>query len=498
MASSSPSGSTFAYKLTTDDKGTYIQMFAPGKKQMLKSLLFSLERFPGVENEGEAWIETNGSNVVTCIPLKGEFVEGWVVGVALSGISVETSTGAKGCFPAAWGPTISQIRVFDEAKVAVKKQAIYVLPGSGQRPLPPMKPWEQPHVHPHTLIQQATAPAYPVNASLPAVIQSATMYQPPAYNSVVPNYASPNQDWAGTGEKQQSGTLVISAEEIAAFHRPSEENFKSREPEIGVAIGRHRLPIEVLQQEYRWNPMMVQKFQELQARYPMWRRSRGDGNCFYRCLGVLLLEHLCRPDTPAHDVFTMARDMINQNGNFTLQNTQEHDFQYVKLFLRLLKELNQYRNTGQNALQQVQYLLQREKTDKAVIVSMRNYTANYVIQHRFDPALGPFILDFEELLREISEYGKEAEGVALIAAAQCFSVGLRIITVDNKSQDVTETVYGPVVPGHYPTFSLLHIPGHYNYLIRREVVTADGYDFNTNTYKPVMTRSVLGYEQFPQ
>jgi hypothetical protein len=89
--------------------------------------------------------------------------------------------------------------------------------------------------------------------------------------------------------------------------------------------------------------------------------------------------------------------------------------------------------------------------------------------------------------------------MALIAAARCFDVVLHILTVDNKSSNITETVYGPAVPGWYPSFSVLHLPGHYNYLVRREVDKADHYDFLNNTYNSVPTGDhSLGFEQYSQ
>ena len=61
----------------------------------------------------------------------------------------------------------------------------------------------------------------------------------------------------------------------------------------------------------------------------------------------------------------------------------------------------------------------------------------------------------------------------------------------------TETVYGPAAPGNYPSFSVLHLPGHYNYLVKREVDAADHYDFTSNSYSPVTTYdSSPGYEYY--
>jgi ubiquitin thioesterase protein OTUB1 len=290
--------------------------------------------------------------------------------------------------------------------------------------------------------------------------------------------------------------IEISEDMKADFHRTSEEDFQRRTQEIAKTIGRHRLPIESLQGEFMWNSLMVQKFQVLSQTYSAWRRSRGDGNCFYRCLGVLLLEHFCRPDTPLQEFYAIYTEMLSQNRHFVLSLTSEQDLGIFKLFAKLLKDLYNKRTNSENAFQHLQYCLQRQSVDKAMIVAMRSYTASYLQMNCQHPDLAPFIENLPALISEIREYGKEAEGLALIAAARCFSAVLHIFTIDNKSSDITETIYGPESPGCYPSFSLLHLPGHYNYLIRREVHEADHYDFASNSYSPISIQQIIGYEQF--
>jgi hypothetical protein len=189
--------------------------------------------------------------------------------------------------------------------------------------------------------------------------------------------------------------------------------------------------------------------------------------------------------------------MIQQNRHFVLGFANQQDLGTFKLFHKLLKDLYTKRTTGENAFQYLQYYLQRQNVDKAMIVAIRGYTSSYLQMNYQHPDLAPFIENFHALISEINTYGTEAEGVALIAAARCFSVILHIFTIDNKSAEFTETVYGPETPGHHPSFSLLHIPGHYHYLIRRELHEADRYDFTSNTYNPIQTGQVIDYEKFP-
>jgi hypothetical protein len=132
-----------------------------------------------------------------------------------------------------------------------------------------------------------------------------------------------------------------------------------------------------------------------------------------------------------------------------------------------------------------------------MIVAIRGYTSSYLQMNYQHPDLAPFIENLPALLSEIRECGSDAEGITLIAAARCFSVVLHIFTIDNKCSDITETVYGPESPGWHPSFSLIHLPGPYHYLIRREVHEADNYDFTSNTYSHMPHGQIIGYEKFP-
>jgi len=328
----------------------------------------------------------------------------------------------------------------------------------------------------------------PQPSRVPLPQTSASLTRPAANN--VPFRPPPSQ-----APEQHESKVEITEAMKADFHRPSEEDFQRRTPEVPKTIGRHRLPIEILQEEFKWNSVIMQKFQMLSQPYSVWRRSKEDGNSFYRCLGVLLLEHYCRPDTPLQEFYTVYSEIIQQNRHFNLSLANKSDLGMFKLFFELLKDLYNMRSRCENAFQHLQYCLQSPNIDKAMIVAMRKYTASYLQRNSQHSDIAPFIGNLPTLLAEITESGKEAEGVALMAAARCFSVVLHILTVDSKSSDITETAFRPVTQGWSPSLSLLHLPGHYNYLVRREVHEADRYDFASNAYTPI-TREIVGYEFF--
>lgn len=290
--------------------------------------------------------------------------------------------------------------------------------------------------------------------------------------------------------------LEISEAEKADFHRPSEENSQQQRPEEPRTIGRHRLQIEEHKGELGSNLLVWEKIEGLSQRYSAWRRSRGDENCFYRCLGVLLLEHLCRPDSPLQELGTFLTEIVSQNRHFVLSSLALQKLGAIKLYARLLQDLYNKRTRGENALQHLQYCLQLQNVDKAMIVAMRNYTASYLQMNSQHPDFAPFNESLPAFLSEVNTYGRDVEGIALPAAARCFSVVLHIFAVDIRLSSMTEAVFGPENPGSYPSFSLLHHNGHYSCLIRRDAYEADHYDFAANTYAPIPTGQLVGYERF--
>lgn len=287
--------------------------------------------------------------------------------------------------------------------------------------------------------------------------------------------------------------LIITDAMIQDFHIPSD-----RKKEIIKTIERHRPLIEDLKSEFRGNPRIKQNFRALSQSYSAWRRSKNDGNSFFRCLGVVLLEHYSRPDTNIQIFHIFMSKLMNGDSHFSLKNVDPVILSELRMYLRVIKELYDMRDRGDNAFQSLQYLLQRQDIDKAIIVAMRHYAASYLLMNCQDPDLAPFIDNSHALIAEIKENGRDAEGLMLIAAARCFEIVLHVFTADTKSSDIIETVYGPAVQGSYPSISLILISGHYNYLVKREVDRADRYDFANNIYNSYRTGdSALGCELFP-
>ena len=191
MARPAPKGEVFAYKVIGDERGLYLQMYKPKSTKMLKSLLIQTDRMP-MPKEGEAWIETNGSEVVCCMPLQDGLVTGYVEGVSHQVFSVRVGQ-QVGRFMAAWGPAVSQVKRYDRVRVDINKQRICVIPGDGtQLPEPQTHPPAPapPQHFPNSPSVSAARQQYDVKSSLPSA--SVSRPQPEAsYMATQPIAAYP-------------------------------------------------------------------------------------------------------------------------------------------------------------------------------------------------------------------------------------------------------------------------------------------------------------------
>lgn len=252
--------------------------------------------------------------------------------------------------------------------------------------------------------------------------------------------------------------LEISEVMKADFHRKSEEIFEQNRAETAKTIGRHRLPIGVLEGEIRGKDAVMKQFFSVIQPYGAWRRSKRDENSFYRCVGVMLLEDYCRPSTPVQDFEAFYNQLCYQREQFAISSEETHTIQSRKSFITLQKALIRARKRGENAFQQLQYYLQRPDIDNAVVTTVQHCANAYMRLH--------------------------AQEHAIIATARCFSVILRVISVEK--QGVTDKMYGQEGEAGLRCLDMVCRGGVFDCLVRREVHETDGYDFVANAYNPVV------------
>ena len=226
-------GERFTFKVAEDDRGMYLQMYKLNTTKMQKSLLIEVERLPSVR-EGEAWVETNVSEIVCFILLEEGLLTGNVLEV--SEVFIRVQVGKEvGSFPAKWPSKPRDVSLSDEVRVDVVKQQFYVISAQLQ---------QSQSRRPVAIASDVTtsAPQFAINPSPLQLFPSATQYSDRKTSQEAHNLPP------------FEGFIEISEAQKADFHRSSDEDFQRSVPEVSKTIGRHRLPIESLQWELMWRP----------------------------------------------------------------------------------------------------------------------------------------------------------------------------------------------------------------------------------------------------
>lgn len=89
-----------------------------------------------------------------------------------------------------------------------------------------------------------------------------------------------------------------------------------------------QLPLTCLQEEYNGDEIFTDKIQELSKKYKFIRRTRPDGNCFFRAFAYSYLEYLITNNSAYQEFQKLAeasKDKLVQLGfpSFTLEDFHE-------------------------------------------------------------------------------------------------------------------------------------------------------------------------------
>lgn len=248
----------------------------------------------------------------------------------------------------------------------------------------------------------------------------------------------------------------------------------------------HMEPLATLADEFRHNQDFQAKVQKLaKLGYKNWRRIRGDGNCFYRAVGLAVLERL----------INSAPELRNVNAGDILQKLMKLEFvpnsAEQVAHNQLLKHLEIFRHTGQweisrngktERLSPLNALYEsledpHQTLDLAVIRALRRLTGDFLIKHANDTNFGcPFELAVtaglgynslaEFCKNRVEAMGEDAEGPTVNGLAGALGVTVVVVWLHRHEQ-----TNGHLCTEMYPADGdpelAVHVqfrPGHYDLL----------------------------------
>ncbi|KAK1271122.1 Ubiquitin thioesterase otubain-like [Acorus gramineus] len=235
-------------------------------------------------------------------------------------------------------------------------------------------------------------------------------------------------------------------------------------------------PLSSLEAEYEsGSPILLNKIKMLGEKYANIRRTRGDGNCFFRSFMFSYLEHVLE---------TQDEVEINRiSGNIeqckkTLQSLGYADFtfeDFFSLFMELLDNVPRGKETS-ISLEELESRCRDPLVSDYVVMFFRFITAGE-IRNRAE-FFEPFLFDMGSVDQfcksSVEPMGAESDHIHITAISDALGVPVRVEYLDRSSCDM-----GPQCANHHdfipsvcqpsndtvnPFITLLYRPGHYDIL----------------------------------
>ncbi|KAL0357685.1 UNVERIFIED_CONTAM: OVARIAN TUMOR DOMAIN-containing deubiquitinating enzyme 1 [Sesamum calycinum] len=245
-----------------------------------------------------------------------------------------------------------------------------------------------------------------------------------------------------------------------------------------------REPLSSLAAEYKsGNPILVEKINVLTEQYAAIRRTRGDGNCFFRSFMFAYLEHILQTQDRAEvDRITANVEQCRK----TLLSLGYAEFTFEDFFALFLEQLESVLS-GTGASISHDELVQRSRDQSVsdyVVMFFRFITSGEIRKRSefFEPFVqGLTNTSVEQFCKSsVEPMGEESDHVHITALSDALGVPIRIVYLDRSCDDK-----GSVSVNHHdftpaachitnansgatqaakPFINLLYRPGHYDIL----------------------------------
>ncbi|KDP23263.1 hypothetical protein JCGZ_23096 [Jatropha curcas] len=243
-------------------------------------------------------------------------------------------------------------------------------------------------------------------------------------------------------------------------------------------------PLSALAAEYQsGSPILLEKIKVLGEQYAAIRRTRGDGNCFFRSFMFSYLEHILQTQDRAE----VDRVKIKvEECRKTLQSLGYADFTFEDFFALFLEQLDCVLQGNETSVNHDELINRsRDQSISDYVVMFFRFVTSGEIRRRSD-FFEPFILGLTNATVEqfckssVEPMGEESDHVHITALSDALGVPIRVVYLDRSSCDtggvsvnhhdfipMASDVPNPATDGSVtknPFINLLYRPGHYDIL----------------------------------
>ncbi|OAY76242.1 Ubiquitin thioesterase otubain-like [Ananas comosus] len=252
-----------------------------------------------------------------------------------------------------------------------------------------------------------------------------------------------------------------------------------------------REPLSALAAEYQsGSPILQEKIKLLGEQYAALRRTRGDGNCFYRSFMFSYLEHILETQDKAE----VDRILVNiEQCKKTLQSLGYADFTFEDFFAIFIEQLESILQGNETSISEEE-LLQRscDQMISDYVVMFFRFVTSGEIRRRAE-FFEPFIAGLTHSTVDqfckasVEPMGEESDHIHITALSDALGVPIRVVYLDRSSCDAANPTvnYHDFIPSSNPRgaiseqqdsiessarqqtkpfITLLYRPGHYDIL----------------------------------
>lgn len=251
-----------------------------------------------------------------------------------------------------------------------------------------------------------------------------------------------------------------------------------------IPFVRDKEPLTTLAVEYQsGSPILLEKIKVLGEQYDAIRRTRGDGNCFFRSFMFSYLEHILKSQDSAE--VDRIKGKVEQCRK-TLQSLGYADFTFEDFFALFLEQLDSVIQGNEAPISHDELILRcRDQSVSDYVVMFFRFVTSGEIRKRAE-FFEPFIMGLSNSTVEqfckssVEPMGEESDHVHITALSDALGVPVRIVYLDRSSCDsagvsVNHHDFIPaagelpdatdgVSETMNPNITLLYRPGHYDIL----------------------------------
>ncbi|CAL1526878.1 unnamed protein product [Lymnaea stagnalis] len=220
---------------------------------------------------------------------------------------------------------------------------------------------------------------------------------------------------------------------------------------------------DIVEEYTREDEVYRHKIENLKTRYANLRKTRGDGNCFFRAFGFGYLETLLSNPTDYQrflEICEKSKDELIALGfpQFTLED-------FYDTFIDIVKQV---KNPGQ--LEKLLETFNDQGLSDYFVVYLRLLVSGFLQKNEDDYI--PFI-DGERTVKqfcsqEVEPMGKESDHIHAVALTKALRVPICVEYMDREGQTCNSFMFDPTESPEEsspkPALTLLYRPGHYDIL----------------------------------